>query len=163
MAEKKKIAGIVDRVEGNTIVVVFKDPDSGIPREVYVDKNKLKKINLKEGDGVTVQMSKMLAGGKSKTVSLVFNGVKSGEMVKKFFTFLVDGGLEDIIIQAIAGHGIVLGISDCDKKTLTVNFEVGKDKPAKKTVEKPAKKSVKKPVKVKTPVKKVPAKREKKA
>ena len=163
MAEKRKIAGVVDRVEGGVVVIVVKDPDSDTNREVYVDQKKLKKAELKEGDKVTVMMSRMSLDTESKKVSLVFNGVKSGEMAKKFFTYLVDGGLEDIIIQAIAGHGIVLGISDCDKKTLTVNFEVGKDKQAKKTVEKSAKKPVKKPVKAKTPVKKVPAKRGKKA
>ena len=163
MAEKKRVPGVVDRVEGGVIVIVVKDPDSGDNREVYVEKKKLKRVVLKEGDEVSVEMSQMTADTESETVSLIFNGVKTGEMAKKFFTYLVDGGLEDIIIQAIAGHGIVLGISNCDKKTLTVNFEVGKDKPAKKTVEKPAKKPVKKPVKAKTPVKKVPAKRGKKA
>ncbi len=163
MAEKRRVHGVVDRVEGDVIVVVVKDPDDGINKEVYVDKKKLKRIELKEGDDVTVMMSQMNADVESKAVNLVFSGVKSGDMAKKFFTYLVDGGLEDIIIQAIAGHGVVLGISGFDKKTLTVNFEVGKDKPAKKTVKKPVKtaKAAKKPVK-KT-VKKAPAKRGKRA
>jgi hypothetical protein len=159
---KKIVAGTVDRVEGDVIVVVVKDPSDGINKEIYVKKKQLKKIELKEGDPVTVEMSRMTAGGESKTVSLVFNGVKAGDMAKKFFTYLVDGGLEDIIIQAIAGHGVVLGISGCDKKTLTVNFEAGKDKPVKKTVKKPVKaaKAAKKPV-TKT-VKKTSATRPKK-
>ena len=162
MAEKRRVAGVVDRVEGDTAVIVFKDPDTGDNREVYLDKKKLKRVDLKEGDDVTVEMSMMLADENSKTVSLVFSGMKSGDMAKKFFSYLVDGGLEDIIIQAIAGHGVVLGISGCDKKTLTVNFEVGKDKPAKKAVKKPAKpvKAAKKPVQ--KPVKKTSAKRLKK-
>jgi hypothetical protein len=84
-------------------------------------------------------------------------------MAKKFFTYLVDGGLEDIIIQAIAGQGVILGISGFDKKKLTVSFEVAKDKPAKKMVKKSTEKPVKKPVKTMKPVKKVPAKRGKKA
>jgi translation initiation factor IF-1 len=136
---KKVVAGTVDRVEGDVIVVVVKDPSDGINKEVYVKKKQLKKIELKEGDPVTVEMSRMTAVGKSRTVNLVFNGVKSGDMAKKFFTYLVDGGLEDIIIQGIAGPGVVLGISGFDKKTLTVSFEVGKEKPAKKAVKTPAK------------------------
>ena len=162
MAEKRRVHGVVDRVEGEVIVVVVKDPDDGINKEIYVKKKQLKRIELKEGDDVTVEMSQMSADTKSKTVSLVFSGMKSGDMAKKFFTYLVDGGLEDIIIQAIAGHGVVLGISGCNKKTLTVNFEVGKDKPAKKAGNKPTKpaKAAKKPVK-KT-VKKTSAKQPKK-
>ena len=57
MTDKKKVAGVVDRVEGDTAVVVVKDPDSGDNREVYVDKKKLKKVDLKEGDEVSVEMS----------------------------------------------------------------------------------------------------------
>lgn len=57
MTEKRKVAGVVDRVEGDTAVIVVKDPDSGDNREVYVDKKKLKRVDLKEGDPVTVEMS----------------------------------------------------------------------------------------------------------
>jgi len=162
MAEPRRVAGVVDRVEGDTAVIVFKDPDTGDNREVYLDKKKLKRIDLKEGDDVTVEMSMMIVDEKSKTVSLTFNGVKSGDMAKKFFSYLVDGGLEDILIENLSGQGITLGISGCDKKKLTVSFEVAKDKPAKKTVKKAAKKPVKKPVKAKKAVKKVSAKRGKK-
>jgi hypothetical protein len=95
-------------------------------------------------------------------VTLVFNGVKSGDMAKKFFTYLVDGGLEDILIQNLSGQGITLGISGCDKKKLTVSFEVAKDKPAKKAaVRKAPKKAAKKTPK--KAVKKTPAKRGRKA
>jgi len=163
MADKKRVAGVVDRVEGEVIVIVFKDPNDGINKEVYVKKKQLKRIELKEGDPVSIEMSQMLAGTESKTVSLVFNGVKSGDMAKKFFTYLVDGGLEDILIENLSGPGMILGISGCDKKKLTVSFEVAKDKAVKKTVKKPVKKAVKKPVKAKAPVKKVPAKRGKRA
>lgn len=163
MAEKKRVAGVVDRVEGDVIVVVVKDPSDGINKEIYVKKKQLKRIELKEGDDVTVMMSQMSAGAESKTVSLVFSGMKSGDMAKKFFTYLVDGGLEDIIIQAIAGHGVVLGISGCNKKTLTVNFEVGKDKPAKKADKKPTKPAKAAKKTVKKPVKKASAKRAKRA
>lgn len=162
MADKKRVAGVVDRVEGDTAVVVFKDPDSGDNREVYVDKKKLKRVDLKEGDEVTVEMSMMLVDEKSKSVTLVFNGVKSGDMAKRFFTYLVDGGLEDILIENLSGQGITLGISGCDKKKLTVSFEVAKDKPAKKAaVRKAPKKAAKKTPK--KAVKKAPAKRGRKA
>lgn len=162
MPEKKRVAGTVDRVEGDIAVIVFKDPDSGDNREVYLDKKKLKRIDLKEGDPVTVEMSMMLVDEKSKSVTLVFNGVKSGDMAKKFFTYLVDGGLEDILIENLSGQGITLGISGCDKKKLTVSFEVAKDKPAKKAaVRKAPKKAAKKTPK--KAVKKGPAKRGRKA
>ena len=172
MAEKKRVAGVVDRVEGHIAVIVVKDPHSGDNREIYVDKRKMKRVDLKEGDEVSVEMSQMTADSESKAVSLVFNGVKSGEMAKKFFTYLVDGGLEDILIENLSGPGMILGISGFDKKKLTVSFEVAKDKPAKKavktakaakkTVKKPVKKAVKKPVRAKAPVKKTSAKRPKK-
>lgn len=162
MPDKKRVAGTVDRVEGDIAVIVFKDPDSGDNREVYLDKKKLKRIDLKEGDPVTVEMSMMLVEEKSKSVTLVFNGVKAGDMAKKFFTYLVDGGLEDILIENLSGQGITLGISGCDKKKLTVSFEVAKDKPAKKAaVRKAPKKAAKKTPK--KAVKKTPAKRGRKA
>lgn len=162
MPDKKRVAGTVDRVEGDIAVIVFKDPDSGDNREVYLDKKKLKRIDLKEGDPVTVEMSMMLVDEKSKSVTLIFNGVKSGDMAKKFFTYLVDGGLEDILIENLSGQGITLGISGCDKKKLTVSFEVAKDKPAKKAaVRKAPKKAAKKTPK--KAVKKGPAKRGRKA
>jgi len=37
MPDKKKVRGVVDRVEGDVAVVVFKDPDTGDNREAYVD------------------------------------------------------------------------------------------------------------------------------
>ncbi len=59
MPEPRRVAGVVDRVEGDIAVIVFKDPDSGDNREVYLDKKKLKRIDLKEGDPVTVELSLM--------------------------------------------------------------------------------------------------------
>ncbi|MFZ4773712.1 MAG: hypothetical protein ACOYM3_00020 [Terrimicrobiaceae bacterium] len=58
MAKKQQVAGVVDRVEGDIAVVVFKDPDSGDNREVYLDKKNLKKIDLKEGDSVSIELNK---------------------------------------------------------------------------------------------------------
>ncbi len=162
MPEKKRVAGTVDRVEGDIAVIVFKDPDSGDNREVYLDKKKLKRIDLKEGDPVTVEMSQMVMTEKAQSVSLVFSGLKSKEMAKRFYTYLVDGGLEDLLIQRISGKGLTLEISGSDTKTLTVNFQCSKEAPAKKAV---AKKAPKKTVKTapKKPAKKTPTRRGKKA
>ena len=162
MPEKKRVAGTVDRVEGDIAVIVFKDPDSGDNREVYLDKKKLKRIDLKEGDPVTVEMSQMVMTEKAQSVSLVFSGLKCKEMAKRFYTYLVDGGLEDLLIQRISGKGLTLEISGSDTKTLTVNFQCSKEAPAKKAV---AKKAPKKTVKTapKKPAKKTPTRRGKKA
>ena len=61
MPDKRRVAGTVDRIEGNAVVVVFKDPDSGDTREAVVNKMKLKRVELKEGDPVTVELSMMEA------------------------------------------------------------------------------------------------------
>lgn len=66
MTEKKRVAGVVDRIEGNVIVVVVKDPKDGINKEIYVNKKKLKRIELKEGDTVSVEMSWMAVSPKPK-------------------------------------------------------------------------------------------------
>ncbi|NCC26212.1 MAG: hypothetical protein EOM25_13620 [Deltaproteobacteria bacterium] len=59
MGQKKRVPGTVDRVEGDVAVVVIRDPDDpDSNREVYVSKKKLKKVNLKEGDKVTVTIDK---------------------------------------------------------------------------------------------------------
>ena len=165
MADKKRVAGVVDRVEGEVIVIVFKDPKDGINKEVYVKKKQLKRIELKEGDPVSIEMSQMIAESKKDTVTISFMGLKAEEMAKKFFTYLVDGGLEDQVIQALAGKDVTLAIEDFSKKRLSVLFECMKEQPAKtaKAVKKPVKKAIKKPVKAKAPVKKVPAKRGKRA
>lgn len=139
MPEKRKVAGVVDRVEGDIAVVVVKDPSDGINKEIYVDKKKLKKVDLKEGDPVTVEMSMMTV--EADPVTLNFTGLKSKEMARRFFTYLVDGGLEDQVIQGISGKGVTLEISGCDKKTLTVNFQCSKEQPAKKPVKKTTKKA----------------------
>ena len=162
MAEKRKLHGVVDRVEGDVVVVVVKDPDSDTNREVYVDKKKLKKVELKEGDNVTVMMSRMAAEPKKDTVTVSFMGLKSEEMAKKFFTYLVDGGLEDQVIQVLSEKGVTLAIEDFSKKRLSVLFECEEDK-STKAAKKPVKKPAANPVKVKTAPKKAPVKRGKKA
>ena len=56
MAEKKKrVAGTVDRVEGDVVVVVIANPEEeDCTKEVYVKKKSLKKADLKPGDKVSV-------------------------------------------------------------------------------------------------------------
>lgn len=58
-----------------------------------------------------------------KTVQITFAGPKSDVMAKKFFTYLVDGGLEDQLIQELSGDGATLEINDCDTKDLVVLFQ----------------------------------------
>ena len=72
-----------------------------------------------------------------KTVKLTFAGLKSEEMAKKFYSYLVDGGLEDQLIQALSGDGVTLGISDCNTKDLDVLFHCEETKPVKKAPKKP--------------------------
>ena len=52
---EKRVAGVVDRIEGNIVVVVIRDPDDPeCTREIYVPRDRFKKIELQEGDRVTV-------------------------------------------------------------------------------------------------------------
>jgi transcription termination factor Rho len=57
MAAKKRVMGVVDRIEGNVVVVVIKDPnDPECTREVYVSRDRFKKVDLEEGDRVAVDI-----------------------------------------------------------------------------------------------------------
>ena len=58
-----------------------------------------------------------------KTVQITFAGPKSDAMAKRFFSYLVDGGLEDQLIQALSEKGATLEISDCDAGDLAVLFQ----------------------------------------
>ncbi|MDN5280430.1 MAG: hypothetical protein PWR01_4395 [Clostridiales bacterium] len=52
---KKRVRGVVDRIENGIVVVVIEhpdDPDATV--EIYVPREKFKKHDLKEGDRVTV-------------------------------------------------------------------------------------------------------------
>jgi len=58
MTKHKKQKGIVDRVEGDVVVIVTSDPDSDNKDdsvELYVHKDKFKQTP-KEGDAVTVDI-----------------------------------------------------------------------------------------------------------
>ena len=58
-----------------------------------------------------------------KTVQITFTGPKSDELARRFFHYLVDGGLEDQLIEALSGNGSTLEISDCDTAGLAVLFQ----------------------------------------
>ena len=99
---------------------------------------------------------------KSHFVTLAFTGVKTREMAKRFYTYLVDGGLEDQLIDRLTGDGITLEITGCETRTLTVEFKCSKEKPAKKAVSAVKKSSAKKAPKkkpAKRAVKRAPTKR----
>lgn len=61
-----------------------------------------------------------------KTVQITFAGPKSDAMAKKFFSYLVDGGLEDHLIQALSEKDSTLEISDCNPEDLAVLFQCRK-------------------------------------
>lgn len=57
--EQKRVAGVVDRIEGDIVVVVIRDPDDPeCQREIYVRRSQIKKIELQEGDRVTVILNR---------------------------------------------------------------------------------------------------------
>lgn len=58
-----------------------------------------------------------------KTVRVEFAGPKSEEMAKRFFSYLVDGSLEDQLIQALSEKGTTLEISDSNTDDLAVLFQ----------------------------------------
>lgn len=49
------VSGTVDRIEGNTVVVVVQRGDD--TEEIYVNKNDLQKTDLKPGDKVSIRGS----------------------------------------------------------------------------------------------------------
>lgn len=62
-----------------------------------------------------------------KTVSITFAGPKSDVLAKRFYTYMVDGGLEDQVIEALSGNGATLEISDCDNEDLAILFQCRED------------------------------------
>ncbi len=58
-----------------------------------------------------------------KTVRIEFAGPKSEEMARRFYAYLVDGGLEDQLIQELSGDGATLEIGDCNTDDLAVLFQ----------------------------------------
>ncbi len=55
MTEKKRVSGVVDRIEGGMVIVVIRDPDNPDDTiEVAIPRQRIKKTDLEEGDRVTV-------------------------------------------------------------------------------------------------------------
>ena len=57
-----------------------------------------------------------------KKVTVEFFGDRSDEVAKKFYSYLVDCGLEDHLIQMFSGKDIEMGIEDCNTEDLKVLF-----------------------------------------
>jgi hypothetical protein len=56
-----------------------------------------------------------------KKVTLTFIGVESDSVAEKFYSWVIDGGLEDGIIDTLSGGGIsVEGIADFNNETLDI-------------------------------------------
>ena len=58
-----------------------------------------------------------------KSVRIEFAGPQSEAMARRFFSYLVDGGLEDHLIQNLSGAGATLEITDSHAGDLTVLFQ----------------------------------------
>ena len=58
MEEKKRVRGVVDRIDNGVVVVLIRDPnDPDMTREIYVPRSRFRKRDLEEGDRVTVTIS----------------------------------------------------------------------------------------------------------
>jgi len=64
-----------------------------------------------------------------KKVTISFEGERAEEMAGKFFTYLVDGGLEDSIDDHLSDEKTEVGIGECDTTTLAVRFDCNPRKP----------------------------------
>ncbi|MCI5150866.1 MAG: hypothetical protein D3916_16035 [Candidatus Electrothrix sp. MAN1_4] len=64
-----------------------------------------------------------------KKVTLTFVGFKSDEVAKRFYTWAIDGGLEDGIIDTLSHDGIeISGIKDFNNDTLDIAIESHEEK-----------------------------------
>jgi len=58
-----------------------------------------------------------------KTVRIDFAEPKSEDMARRFFSYLVDGGLEDQLIETLSEKGVTLEINDSNATDLAVLFQ----------------------------------------
>ena len=64
-----------------------------------------------------------------KKVTLTFVGFNSDEAAQRFYTWAVDGGLEDGIIDTLSHDGIAIsGIKDFNNDTLDIAIESCEEK-----------------------------------
>lgn len=78
--------------------------------------------------GVVERIKREALAEEKATVLLDFSGVGAEEMARRFFTYLVDGGLEDHLIQNLSGNGITLEIGGCEVEALVVTFQCSSEK-----------------------------------
>jgi len=64
-----------------------------------------------------------MKGDPMKKVTITFEGKRAEEMAGKFFSYLVDGGLEDTVIDHLSDATTDVGIGECDADKLTVRFD----------------------------------------
>ncbi len=58
-----------------------------------------------------------------KSVRIEFTGPGSEKIAQKFYSYLVDGGLEDHLIETLATKDTTLEIADCNNDELAVLFQ----------------------------------------
>lgn len=59
-----------------------------------------------------------------KSVTITFVGYRSDDVAKKFYTWVVDGGLEDSIIDNLSDNEVnVQGIMDINNDSLSIAIE----------------------------------------
>ncbi|MCI5208277.1 MAG: hypothetical protein D3910_05675 [Candidatus Electrothrix sp. ATG2] len=64
-----------------------------------------------------------------KKVTLTFVGFNSDEVAQRFYAWVVDGGLEDSIIDTLSHDGVeVSGIKDFNNDTLDIAIESREEK-----------------------------------
>ncbi len=59
---------------------------------------------------------------KMKELKLSFTGPKAETSCRAFFSWLVDGGGEDVVIDALADYGFDVEISECDEMQGQIKF-----------------------------------------
>ena len=58
-----------------------------------------------------------------KKVEISFSGFKNDVVAQRFYTWVVDGGLEDVIIDTLSDNSIsVEGVSDFDNEKLKITI-----------------------------------------
>lgn len=55
-------------------------------------------------------------------VTLKFEGEGAAETAQKFYTWLVDGGLEDQVVDTLSDGDVEVALTDIDNETFIVRF-----------------------------------------
>lgn len=63
-------------------------------------------------------------------IVIKFDGDASADTAKKMFTWLVDGGLEDYVIDNLSDESVTVdGITGCSAEEMTITFSTRKNIP----------------------------------